>query len=167
MNKTHDVALGGIYSAVSIIFLYLACIMPTGKLAFAFVASCMPAFACAECRNRKIALVCGISSGIIAFLLLPKQGLGGVISVFFSLALCYYPSVKSLLETRLNIAWEWILKVIYFFGISFVISFISKKLGVDVFNVFLCAGAFIAYDLLLSMVIGYYVKKISPILRKH
>lgn len=167
MNKTREITLGGIYSALSIIFLYLACILPTMKLAFAFAASCMPAFTCAECKSRKTSLICGISSGIIAALLMPKQGLGGVLSVFFSGALCYYPSVKSLFETKLNIVWEWAAKLVYFSAISALIGFVSKRMGLDVFNIFVCIAAFSAYDILLSVVISYYIRKISPILKRN
>lgn len=166
MTKTREIALGGIYSAVSIVFLYIACFFPTMKLTFAFAASCMPTFACAECKSRKTSLLCGIASGIIALFLLPKQGIGGLLAIVYSASLCYYPSIKSLFETKLNLIWEWIVKLVYFTTMSVLIKFITLRLGIDIFNIFIYIAAFVVYDLLLTAVIGFYLSKISPALKK-
>lgn len=163
--RAKDITVGAFGCALSLLFLYLCSVIPTAKLALGFTAAVVPCVLCVECTQKKTSLLSGISSGILAALLLPKEGLSGLIILFYCICFSYYPTLKSLIESRRNLAAEWTLKLIYFFGVSLIMKLLTDKLGIPVYSVFVSAAALIAYDLLLSVVIGYYIRVISPRIR--
>ncbi|MBP3359668.1 MAG: hypothetical protein J6N52_02340 [Clostridia bacterium] len=163
---TKDLTIGALGCGISVFFLYLCSAFPTGKLSLAFIAAVVPCVLCVECNFKRTAVLSGISSGILAALLLPKQGLSGIIIVFYCACFSYYPALKALIESQKNLAAEWTMKLIYFFAVSLIMKFITDKLGIPVYSIFISAAALIAYDILLSIVIGYYIRVISPRIRK-
>lgn len=166
MLKTKELTLGAISCAISVLFLLVCTLVPTGKLAIGFIASFVPCIMTIECENPRTALISGITSALIAAVLLPKSGLAGIIIIFYCICFCYYPWLKSKIEKKNNLLLEWIYKEIYFVIISAVIKFITIKLGIEIYNIFISAVILSAYDLLLSYVIGYYIRQISPKIKK-
>lgn len=162
MMKTRDLTIGAMCCGLSVLFLYIASIIPTGKIAAAFIATLMPAVACAECDKKVTSLVCGIASGLLAGLIVPKSGMAGVITVFFCGVFCYYPWLKHKIEMLNKLAAEWLFKLIFFSIVSIVLKLIGNALGIEIFNVIVSVIILAAYDLLVSYVMEYYLRVISP-----
>ena len=166
MLKTKELTLGAMGCGISVLFLLICTIIPTGKLAMGFVASFIPCIMTIECNNAKTSLISGIASALIAAVLLPKSGLSGIIIIFYCICFCYYPWLKAIIEKKNNLPLEWLYKEIYFLAISAIIKLVTTKLGIDFYNIFISAIILTAYDLLLSYVISYYIRQISPKLKK-
>ena len=166
MLKTKELTIGAMGCGISLLFLIVCTIIPTGKIAFGFIASFVPCVLTIECKSIKTALISGIASALVAAFILPKAGLAGVIIVFYCICFCYYPALKSLIERKQNLLIEWILKEVYFFLISLAVKLITTKLGLDFYNIIVSMVALTAYDLLLSYVISYYLSRISPRIKK-
>ncbi len=166
MLKTKELTLGAMGCALTCVLLLICTIVPTGKLAIGFIASFIPCILYIECRSAKTAILSGIASGIIAFILLPKHGLAGVIIVMYGLCFSYYPGLKAVIEKRQNLYTEWVLKEVYFIILSLILKWICSMLGLEFFNLIIAIAGFTLYDLLLSYVIGYYIRVISPRIQK-
>lgn len=166
MTKTKELALGAMGCALSFLFLLGCSVIPTGRLVMGFLASFVTCVIYIESKSAKAALLSGISSALLAGLILPKSGLGGLIIILYCGCLCYYPVIKALIEKTRNLTLEWLLKVIYFVVLCLGIKLITKKLGLDIFNIWAGIIALCVYDYLLSFLIGYYTKIISPRIKK-
>lgn len=166
MLKTKELTLGAMGCALTSVLLLICTIAPTGKLAIGFIASFIPCVLYVECKSAKTAVLSGIASGIIALTLLPKHGLAGVIIVMYGLCFSYYPGLKAIIEKRRKLGIEWILKEIYFIILSLILKWICSMLGLEFFNLIIAVTGFTLYDLLLSYVISYYIKVISPRIQK-
>ncbi len=166
MTKTKELSLGAMGCALSFLFLLGCSLIPTGKLVMGFLASFVPCVLYIESKSLKTPLLSGISSALLAGLILPKSGLGGLVIIMYCTCLCYYPILKAIIERLRNLAFEWILKVIYFVVLTLAIKLITKALGIDIFNIWAGIIALCAYDYLLSSLIGYYTRFISPRIKK-
>ncbi len=166
MLKTNDLTLGAMGCAVSVLFLLLCGYVPSGKLALGFIASFVPCILAIECSSKNTSLLSGIASALIAAFIVPKAGLSGMIIIFYCFCFCYYPWLKAMIEKKNNLVFEWALKGIYFLVISLISKFIAVKLGIYLYNMIICMIVLILYDLLLTYTISYYVKQISPRLKK-
>ena len=166
MLKTKELTIGAMGCCISVLLLLICSVIPTGKLSLGFLASFVPCILNIESKSPKTALISVVSSAVIAALMLPKSGLAGVIIIFYCICFCYYPSLKSIIERKNNLVWEWILKEIYFIAISIVIKLVTESLGLDLYNIFISAVILTAYDVLLSYVISYYIRQISPRIQK-
>jgi hypothetical protein len=164
--KTKELTAGSMGCAVSVLLLFICSVIPSGKLTIGFIASFIPCILYIECKSAKTALISGIASAIISAILLPKQGLTGVIIVFYCLCFSYYPGLKAHIEKKRNIYIEWIIKEIYYFALSFIVKLVTLKLGLEFYNIFVSVILLTAYDILLSYVIGYYIRVISPRIQK-
>ncbi len=166
MLKTKELTLGAMGCALSAVLLLLCTFVPTGKLAIGFIASFVPCVLFIECKSAKTALLSGIAAGIIAFTLFPKHGLAGIIIVMYGLCFSYYPALKAIIEKRKNLYVEWVIKEIYFVIISLILKALCYAMGLDFFNIAVAVVGFTLYDLLLSYVISYYIRVISPRIQK-
>jgi len=171
MIKTRDMTIGAMCCGLSVLFLYIAALIPTGRASVAFIATLMPAIVCVESEKKITALISGIAAGFLAAILVPKSGMAGLITIFFCCVLCYYPWLKSVIESLGKLIAEWIIKLVFFTAVSFVIDFTVKKIGIDGIefkNIIVIAsiGILIVYDFLLSYVMNYYIRVISPKIKK-
>lgn len=166
MDKTKDLTIGAMGCGISVLFLMIAAYIPTGKIAMGFIAAFIPCIMTIECKSPITSLISGISSALISAIILPKSGLSGIIIVLYCICFCYYPWLKSIIERKNNLLVEWIYKEIYFLAISIFIKFITTQLRLDFYNIILSCIILTFYDLLLTYVIGYYIRKISPKLKK-
>ena len=166
MLKTKELTLGAMGCALSLVLLLICTFVPTGKLAIGFIASFVPCILFIECKSIKTALLSGIAAGIVAFTLFPKHGLAGVIIVMYGLCFSYYPALKAAIEKIRMLYLEWIIKEIYFIILSLILKALCSAIGLDFFNIPVAVAGFTLYDLLLSYVINYYIKVISPRIQK-
>lgn len=167
------VTFSAIGIALTVIFLYAASVLSTGKLAALALSSLL----CGVCICQygiRYGMAVYIGSSILSLLLIPNR----MFTIIYVLLIGYYPVIKLLIE-RLNKIWlEWVLKVLFFNIILFFLYMIFTIFfmpGLDSAIVTLAlkyAGwivvgmevVFVLYDLAFSYMIGYFnqfVRRIS------
>ncbi len=107
--KTKKLALGAILTAISIVFLYAGCVLPTGRIAMVAIASLLPAVAVLH-SGLPLGFLVYAASAAIALLILPSKAC----AVAYALVLGWYGPVKSIIERIGRLAVEWIIKISLF-----------------------------------------------------
>lgn len=156
-------------AALTVVFLYLASVFPTGQLGFVAVASLFTIAVVIEAGIKHAALVY-ISCAVLAFLLIPLKGAALLYTLFFG----YYPIVKSFAERLKKPLWSWIVKEAVFVAALTVVWFLfrtlifsGRYLELSPLIVYIGGVAvFTLYDIGLSRLIGYYIYKISPKIKR-
>ncbi len=164
-TKTRTMCLMALFSAITVIILYIASIVPRGSAAFGAIAGIAVVAAVIEG---------GIGGGISVYTV---SGLLSVIlagdkvpAILYIIFFGYYPVVKSLVERIRKLPIEWILKVIlvniiitviiFLLGNIITINFEYEFLNNNVIIYILGNIAFIIYDLALSKIAGIYMSRI-------
>ena len=151
-------------TALSVIFLYLACIFPTGQLGFTAVASLFGVAAVVEC-GIAAGIFVYVGASVLGLLLLPEKTMAFLFLVFFGL----YPVVKSLIERIGRLIPEWALKLLFFNAALSAVWFLLRGLALPESAlsyptaVVYALGnvVFILYDIGLTRLIGVYIRRIS------
>lgn len=165
------VALVGVLTALSIIFLYLAALTPTGQLGVVAVAGLMPAAAVVS-ASLSAGAFCYVATGILGLLLSPDKGSAVLYLVFFGL----YPLVKCLIERLRKLPLEWLCKLAFFnLTLTACWFFLRPVLLSGLPAVFeelwvLCIignVVFMVYDFGFSQLITLYATRIDKNLRRH
>ncbi len=165
MNKSHSVALGGIFLSLSIVTLYFESILPTGKLTLLALSSFYVSFVVLE-SGIKAGLMFYIASALLSFVLIPSK-MDILLYIFF---FGCYPLVKYYAETIGKRPLELALKIVFFnimlaLGFFFAKELLFAQLKLDTFKypmiVFFAVAqvVFILYDYAFSTVIRYYVTR--------
>ena len=167
--KAKKLTTVAILSALSVVFLYLASIIPTGRLALIAVAGLLPA-AAVVVYGLSSGVYCYVVTAVLAFLIVPAKGPALVYTALFG----HYPVLKCLIEKLHSIPLEWLLKLLLFNVLLTVCVFVFKALFMTVMPAALTttvliyvAGniAFVAYDLCFSGIITAYGKLIKKIMK--
>ena len=108
-SRAGRVALGGILSAASLVFLYLASIAPTGRLGLTALAGLFPVGAVLA-AGRSTGYLCWAATSALALIMVPDKGMALLYLIFLGL----YPVVKSRIESLKNIPLEWVCKMSFF-----------------------------------------------------
>lgn len=170
-KNSFKVALGGILAALSLVLLYLAAIMPSGRMAMVAVAGLVPAAGVVS-GGLATGFLCYGAAGILGFLLLPDKGCALLYAILFGL----YPMVKSLVERIGKILPEILLKLVFFnavlslllFGFSTLLfPFLPELLRRSIWLYPVGNAVFLIYDFGFSKLITYYAARIRPAARKH
>jgi hypothetical protein len=157
MNKTSSLAKGGMYTALSLIMIYFANILPTSKLTFlAIAASIIPLSILTTDIKNSVAVFAATS---ILSLLLGLRGAAITYALFFGL----YGFVKYFIEKLRKLPLELAIKLIFFNISFFSIYFIYKAMFLDIpvvklplyLIIIVLEIAFIAYDYVMSIIITY------------
>jgi len=167
-RKTQNLTLSALFSALTLVSLYIASIWPTGQLSLAAFASIFTAAAVIESGINSGCSVFVVSSAL-GLLILPDKGAPLVYILFFG----YYPIAKSLIEKMGSVALQWILKLALFNASLTVIWFFLRWLIFDQSDttpatviVYLAGSAIFAlYDYGFSKVIRLYINRV-PRLKK-
>lgn len=158
-----------ILSALSVVFIYLASIIPTGRLALIAVAGILPA-AAVVAHGLRSGVYCFVVTAFLSLLIVPSKGSALVYTVIFG----HYPVLKCLIEKLHNIPLEWLLKLLLFNTLLTVCILAFKSLFMTVMPSALSttlliyiAGniAFAAYDLCFSGIITAYGRLIKKIMK--
>ncbi|HIU48524.1 MAG TPA: hypothetical protein IAB04_04120 [Candidatus Avimonoglobus intestinipullorum] len=168
MKKSKKIAVSGIFCALSVIALYLAGILPSGKLALFCLAACFMAVIVLEC-GIKHALAGFAAAGAVSAILVPNK----LIVLPFVLFFGYYPVLKLLIERQDNLKREWLAKLLLFLAVSALlvgavllffkeVAFPVPPLAVAGIGVAVLA----IYDVALSLFIQFYKERISRLIRK-
>jgi len=119
---TKRITFSAICLALTVIFLYAASALSTGRLAALGLASLL----CGICVSRfgvRYGIALYVSASLLALLLLPNK----MFALFYVLFAGYYPIIKLFIE-RLRRLWaEWILKIL-FFNLMLVLLYLVVKL---------------------------------------
>ena len=168
-RSTYKLTISAIMAALTVVFLYLASVFPTGQLGFVAVASLFTIAVVIE-ADVKYAVLVYICCAILAFLLIPLKGAALLYTLFFG----YYPIVKSFAERLKSPLWSWVVKEAVFLAALTVVWFLfrsvvfsGKYLELNPLIVYIGGiVVFTLYDIGLSRLIGYYVYRLSPKLKR-
>lgn len=158
MKKTLDLARGGLFTALGVLFIYLSSVIPTSRLYVLGIASCIIPLSILT-TNLKTSFLIYISTSILSLLIAGFKGT--VLMYIFLFGL--YGFVKYYIEKLRNMPFEIILKLIYFnisIGILyyFYTAFFAGELRINLpIYVALIAFqfVFIIFDYVLTLFISY------------
>lgn len=161
MSKASKIARGGLYTALTVLLLYIASVTPTSKLSLLTAASAIIPLSILTTGIRNTIAVYG-ASAILTFLI-SQKGLALSYSVFFGL----YGFVKFYVEAMNKVIYEILIKLAYFNLSLFIVyklytalftESISSKLPVYFF-IIAAQAAFILYDYVMTSIINYIKTK--------
>ncbi len=162
MKKTYAISLGGLYTGLILVFLYLSRFLPFNKLFLLAAASSIIPLAIITIEIKYSSMVYFAST--ILSLVLGLRGVGLVYGVFFGL----YGFVKYYIERLQRLPLEWILKFA-FFNFSMFIMYQGYRLlllPLPVFSIPLPAIilmlqlVFFIYDYALTVFITYVNRRL-------
>ena len=170
MSKVRCVAIGGIFSALSIIIIFMSLFMP---LTYLWVAlSGFPILLIVIEAGRKTAFCAYIGVTLLCFVLIPNM----LRTVEFALFIGFYPIIKMKLDSLDRTWFRRVIKLVLFFVCAVVNLTISvHMLGVSVafehIHIAVPVGAmmisYIGYDYLLAYFYHYYVTKLRSKIMTH
>lgn len=169
-ESANRVSLVGMFTTLSLAFLYLSTISPTARLGVTAIAGIFPAGAVVS-AGLGAGFFCYAATGILGLLLLPNKSCAVLYLLFFGL----WPMLKSLLEHLPNRILEWVCKLLVFNGILAVLLLGLRGLllpflppALDQEWLIFAAGnvAFLIYDVGFSKLIALYVARVDRVLRK-
>lgn len=165
------VALGGVLAALSLLLLYLATMMPSGRIGMVAVAGLVPAAGVVSGGVAAGFLSYG-AAGLLGLLLLPDKGCAVLYLIFFGL----YPLVKSMIERLRKLPLELLLKLVFFnlvlavllFGFSAFLFPMLPEFLHSTLPIFVVGNiVFLIYDYGFSKLITYYASRIRGATRNH
>lgn len=165
-KKSVQAAIGGVLTALSLLLLYLAALLPTGQLAVVALAGLAPAAAVIT-GGFATGFLCYGATSLLSLLLLPGKGC----ALLYTLLLGLYPVLKGLIERIRKLALEIVLKlaffnlvltVLWFVFSALVFPLLPERLSVAGWYYGIGNAVFLLYDYGVSKLISAY----GPRLRK-
>ena len=165
-SKTKRTTLCAMMAALSVVFMFIGNLFPTGRMGFMAVASLFTVAVVIQYGYLPSVLVFVVST-VLGLLLLPDKAPIAFYGLFFG----FYPIVKSFAERRKK-AISWIIKLVVF-NAALTAMFVFMKellmlrffdklsdniLGIAIYLIFNIV--FIVYDIGLSRLIGFYMTNI-------
>jgi len=130
-RKTRTYTLSAILSALTVVFLYISSIWPTGQLGLVAISSLFTVAAIVEAGLIPGVYVYVVSS-VLGMLLVPNKASPLLYMLFFG----YYPILKSVIERIRAVALQWVLKLLVFNAALSLIWFIMIWLALDFYILF-------------------------------
>jgi len=168
-RKTRTLTLSALFSAFTVIILYIASVWPSGQIGLVAAASLFVAAAVIESG-----LVPGVyvfaASSIIAMLMIPNRAAPILYIAFFG----FYPVLKSLIERLRGTILQWVLKLLVFNISLTVLWFLLRELffsleGFSPHIILVYLGGsviFAMFDYGFTKMIWFYINRISRKMRK-
>ena len=163
-NKIRRLTLTAVFTAFSVVFMYLSAVLPPGQLGFLGISSL---FGVAAVIEYGIAggLFVFAGTAVIGLIILPDKMLILLYAMFFG----YYPILKSLAEKCRSRILEWIIKLVVFNTALTLILFVFKFVLFDfsflndsyLLLYIFCNIVFVLFDIGVSRVIAFYLNRIS------
>jgi len=162
-------ALGGILTAVSLIFLYFAFYLPSMKLTMYFLTGIIPGLVLVEMGVRQAWMLYGATS-ILSFIILGNA----VSSIPYILVFGLYPIIKFYIEKTRRLIIQIPLKLA-FFNIAIVLAYVicTKLFALNIATAlpigWIIIGiqpAYLLYDYIFTRVIFYYCDRVRIKWRK-
>lgn len=170
-DSASRVALGGVFAALSLLLLYGATLMPSGRIGMVAVAGLVPAAGVIS-GGLATGFLCYGATAVLGLLLLPDKGCALLYAVFFGL----YPMVKYAIERLRRLPPEVLLKLVFFnavlavflFGFSALLFPLLPELLHKPLPLFAIGNVvFLIYDYGFSKLIAYYASRIRKARRKY
>lgn len=166
-KKTRRVATAGVMAALSMVLLFAASVIPSGKLVVTALAGAVGAVTVIK-NGIPTGVLNWIAVSLLALLLLPDKGCAILYAVFFG----PYTILKSLIE-RIHVQpVEWMIKYVFCIAMSCLLYFFAS----DVLNMFpnifaehmllfltVVAVGFLAYDVIFSKLISELARRLIKI----
>lgn len=175
IKKSRKIALGGVISALSLLFMLLTAIFPFAEYALPALSGITLAVLVIEI-NKKTAYLAYAAVGVLSLLIAPVKEA----AVLFILLLGYYPILKSSIEHIKSRVLEWIVKMSIFNGailtvylsMTYIFNMtealaevgVALKYGAFIFIV-IANITFVVYDFALTKLIALYFQLIRPKLK--
>jgi hypothetical protein len=163
-GKTRALTLSSLFTALTVVSLFIASVWPSGQLALAAVSSLFVAAAVIENSIRAgiLVFVCG---ALLSMLLIPDKTAPLLFTLFFG----YYPIVKSLIERINQTLLQWVLKLAVFNAALSAMFFLLTEFIFDFgdyspsFVVVCIAGSlvFALFDYGYSKLVWFYMNRVS------
>lgn len=169
-NHAKMLALSAMLTALSLALLYMAALVPSGRMGLTAAAGLFPAAAVVS-YGLPAGFLCYGGTAILALLLLTDKGLAMLYVFFFGL----YPLVKGIVERMRRLPLELLLKLLFFngvfslalFGFSALFFSLVPWEGLPVGGLYLAGNAvFLLYDFGFSKLICFYRERVDRVLRK-
>lgn len=150
--KSQKIATCGLLCALSLLFLYITSVVPSGKLAMICISSLCIGL-CVALVNVRFSVIAYFTVSLLGFTMLPNK----IIPLMFILFFGNYPITKLFLEKISNIYIMWLFKIIVFniYAVItyFVISiFINVEIDIAIPIIILIANvAYLIYDFAFSI----------------
>ena len=125
-KKTRSLTLSALFSALTVISLFIASVWPTGQLGLAAFSSLFAAAAIIE-SGLGAGVYVFICSALLSMLLLSNRTAPLLYTLFFG----YYPVLKSLIERIAAVPLQWALKLAVFNAALIAIYFLLRELFFD------------------------------------
>ena len=166
MTKTNYITRGGIFAALSILFIYLSSILPTNKLALLTLSSFI-VIASIITIGIKASFIMYASVSILSIFLVSSKGIALIYIMFFGL----YGFFKFFIEKLRKLPLEIFIKILFFNVIVVLIYSLYERLFIGVidlsrfkFSIYLLIIAiqivFIIYDYILTLFVTYFNDKL-------
>lgn len=166
-NKSVNMAFSAICTAVSIVMLYIASVLPTARLTLCAIVSATVCLTMIK-SGVKSAFALYLAVTLLSAIILPDKA----ISIAYGMVFGIYPIIKAFIEKRNNLILEWLLKIIVFIIYSVLFLFGAGALfpgliSTEVTKPILLTGVIVVlalYDVALSLIIAEASRRFSKIL---
>lgn len=178
-KRARGVALGGMLTALSLVFLLLAGVLPVMQLVFPAVAGLLLVVVVLE-LHIKWAWGIFAAVAILGLLLCPDKN----VIIFYVFFFGHYPLLKNYIERLRSRIVQWLIKI-PLFNVCIVLAYlvIAKIFGVSIdaksfglpanmvrygylFTLALANVAFVLYDIALSRLIVMYIYRVRKLLHR-
>ncbi len=165
-GKAFRVALCGICAAGACALLWIAAVLPSGRLGFCAAAGLFPAAAVLQGGPAAGYLTWAVSA-LAGLLLVPDKGLALLYLAFLGV----YPVVKWNIESLRRLPLEWLIKLVFFNGVLTLFWFALRSVLAPLLPKFLAgtlavyvAGnlVFVLYDIGLTGLISFISSRLHP-----
>ena len=169
-RTAHRVSLTAMFAAMSLLFLYLAAVLPTARFAMYFISSIFIMGLILE-EEIGLAFLMYVAVSLLGLLLMmPQFAFVMPYVLFFG----HYGLGKYYLETHVkDKVVRYILKLLYYNVALVLIYLVARATVVDILDVIpiwavilIAEAAFVIYDFLFTKVTGYYFNNIRRLLMK-
>ncbi len=166
MNKTLNIARGGLFTALGVLFIYLSTISPTSKIYILGIASCIIPVSVLTTTIKNSFFVY-LATSFLSLLLIGFKGSVAAYILVFGL----YGFAKYYIERLRNIVYEIILKLAFFNLTAGAVYLLYKvffaeliKVNIPIYAaVIMLQFVFIAFDYALTLFISYINRYLSRI----
>lgn len=166
MNKTLNIARGGLFTALGVLFIYLSTIAPTSKIYILGIASSIIPLSILT-TTMKNSFFIYLATSLLSLLLVGFKGSVAAYILFFGL----YGFAKYYIERLRNIALEIFLKLAFFNLTAGTVYLLYKVFFTDLLKVNIPIYAaivmlqfvFIAFDYAFTLFISYVNRHLSKI----
>lgn len=175
MKQSSKCAIGGIVAALSLVMMISVAVIPFLTYALPAAAGVLIIFIVVEI-DKKWAFGVYATVAILGMILVPEKEVAVMYLVLFG----YYPIIKALIEEKMPIVPEWIVKILlflstmagsYFLMIKFMGVTIdeTEEFGAMAYPLLLGAGAFafIMYDIALTKLVTLYLMKWQRLFKRY